>query len=97
MNLEELRKNWEVFAETDPLWAIMSDPRKRNGRWELAEFFQTGRRQIDETFGFLEEKGVEVRRGRAARLRLRGREAPDPGSGREVRDLLWGRPLLEHA
>jgi SAM-dependent methyltransferase len=65
MNLEELRKNWEVFAETDPLWAIMSDPRKRNGRWELADFFGTGQRQIDETFGFLDEKGVEVRRGKA--------------------------------
>jgi SAM-dependent methyltransferase len=65
MNLEELQKNWEVFGATDPLWAIMSEPTKRNGRWELDEFFQTGKRHIAESLALLTKLGVSVPRGKA--------------------------------
>jgi SAM-dependent methyltransferase len=36
------KKDWEALASTDPLWAICSDDSKRGGRWDLAEFFETG-------------------------------------------------------
>lgn len=41
MNLELLRENWEVFGDQDPLWAILTDPSRRGGRWDLEEFLQT--------------------------------------------------------
>lgn len=37
---------WDVLAETDPLWAILSDPSKRYGRWDVQEFFSTGTVEI---------------------------------------------------
>lgn len=32
----------------DALWAILSDPAKRHGRWDVDEFLATGRREIDQ-------------------------------------------------
>lgn len=36
------KQDWENLAATDPLWAICSDPDKRQGRWDLDEFMSTG-------------------------------------------------------
>jgi len=44
--LEHLRATWGVLGEDDPLWAILSDPRKRGGHWDLAEFFAAGEAEI---------------------------------------------------
>jgi len=37
---------WNALAEHDPLWAILSDPTRRGGRWDLETFFGTGAREI---------------------------------------------------
>ncbi len=46
MDLDELRRNWDGYAQTDPLWAIIARHDKRGGRWEIGEFFATGRHEI---------------------------------------------------
>lgn len=46
MSLGRNKQEWEDLAATDPLWAILSDPGKRGGRWELDEFFGTGEPEI---------------------------------------------------
>lgn len=46
MKLNELQDHWDRFGQVDPLWAILTDPSKKNGRWDLAEFFQTGVEEI---------------------------------------------------
>ena len=33
---------WDGHARRDPLWAILSDPAKKGGRWDTERFFQTG-------------------------------------------------------
>lgn len=40
------RRDWEELAEVDPLWAILSFPNKRFGRWEHDEFMATGEAQV---------------------------------------------------
>ena len=40
-------QDWEYLAKKDPLWAILSDPSKANGRWKLDEFFASGQSEID--------------------------------------------------
>ncbi|MEZ5277400.1 MAG: methyltransferase domain-containing protein [Opitutaceae bacterium] len=45
--LESTRKSWERFASEDPLWAILTDPEKRNGGWDVEEFFRSGADAID--------------------------------------------------
>ncbi len=44
--LEHLRATWRALGEDDPLWAILSDPDKRGGRWDITEFFAAGETEI---------------------------------------------------
>jgi ubiquinone/menaquinone biosynthesis C-methylase UbiE len=48
VSLSRLRQDWETLATLDPLWAILSDPSRRWGKWDLSEFLLTGDRQIAE-------------------------------------------------
>lgn len=56
---------WEHAARHDPLWAILSDPTKRGRRWDLAAFFETGRREISLLLYQLKQFGHEPNTGRA--------------------------------
>ena len=46
-NLAELKETWETFGQEDPLWAVLTDPSKRGGRWDVDEFFATGEREVE--------------------------------------------------
>jgi 2-polyprenyl-3-methyl-5-hydroxy-6-metoxy-1,4-benzoquinol methylase len=45
-NCKASEEFWNALAQDDPLWAILSDPARRGGRWDLTTFFQTGEREI---------------------------------------------------
>jgi SAM-dependent methyltransferase len=47
MELDDLQRNWEAFGEIDPLWAILTDPSKKNNRWNPEEFFASGEVEIE--------------------------------------------------
>jgi SAM-dependent methyltransferase len=49
-------QDWEYLAKKDALWAILSDPRKKDGRWSLDEFFAHGQMEIDRTLRYLERQ-----------------------------------------
>ena len=57
MNLSDLQATWEALGETDPLWAILSDPDKKGRRWTNAEFFATGIREIQALMNELRAPG----------------------------------------
>jgi SAM-dependent methyltransferase len=63
--LERHKQEWEELAKVDPLWAICTDAEHRGGRWELAEFFDTGEAEISEVLKASDDLGEPVRRGRA--------------------------------
>jgi SAM-dependent methyltransferase len=42
-DLADLQSTWEDLAKQDPLWAILSVPAKKGGKWDLEEFFYQGR------------------------------------------------------
>ena len=44
--IENLRATWGALGEDDPLWAILSDPDKRGGRWDVETFFASGEAEI---------------------------------------------------
>jgi SAM-dependent methyltransferase len=46
MDLEELQQNWNEFGKRDPLWAILTDPGRRGGKWGVEEFLASGRAEI---------------------------------------------------
>jgi SAM-dependent methyltransferase len=58
--LKELQRNWEGLAQADPLWAICTDPRKRNSQWTQEEFFATGRKEIETVLGYAAGIGVRI-------------------------------------
>lgn len=47
MSLRDNKQEWEEMALVDPLWAILSDPEKQRGGWNLGEFFQTGEVEVE--------------------------------------------------
>jgi SAM-dependent methyltransferase len=46
------QRDWEELAEVDPLWAVLSDPERRGGRWQLDEFLATGEADADRALDF---------------------------------------------
>lgn len=47
MSVRDLKAVWENLGRTDPLWAVLSEPERRHGAWDLAEFMATGRAAVD--------------------------------------------------
>jgi len=46
VKLNGQKERWDRLAREDPLWAILTDPAKRNGGWDVGEFFSTGVEEI---------------------------------------------------
>lgn len=46
MRIQRHRDDWEALAGLDPLWAILSDPTRQFGGWDLEHFFASGEREI---------------------------------------------------
>jgi SAM-dependent methyltransferase len=63
--LERLQNVWETHAKDDPLWAIISTPGKMGGKWDLNEFLQTGRHEIDQLLETLSSNDIEFERSSA--------------------------------
>ncbi|MGA7212809.1 MAG: class I SAM-dependent methyltransferase [Terrimicrobiaceae bacterium] len=53
------------MAKDDAMWAILTDPSKRDNKWRSEEFFKTGDDFIRGLFGVFIKAGVQVKRGTA--------------------------------
>jgi len=53
MSLRLLTRTWDDLGQQDPLWAILSHADKRGNRWDLDEFLQTGRDEIDAALSYV--------------------------------------------
>jgi SAM-dependent methyltransferase len=58
MTLEGQRRDWETLADTDPLWAVLTDPARKGGRWEPEEFFATGEAELADVLATAAELGL---------------------------------------
>jgi SAM-dependent methyltransferase len=47
MRLSTVQRYWDRQAHADPMWAILTDPAKADGRWDPQEFFATGTHEVD--------------------------------------------------
>lgn len=63
MNLDQLQQNWDKLGQEDAMWAILTDPTKKGGKWTADEFFQSGEEQIAETMKWLGSKNIKVNPG----------------------------------
>jgi SAM-dependent methyltransferase len=65
MRFTSLRRHWERLGRNDPYWAVLTDPEKRGGRWDVAEFFRSGVDEIESALDRATELGIAPARGRA--------------------------------
>ena len=63
--LKKLQRNWEGLARKDPLWAILADPSKKGGRWDVEEFFNTGQREAHDLIEHIDSLHVIMARDSA--------------------------------
>lgn len=59
-SLKELQRNWEGLAQADPLWAICTDPKKRNKQWTKEDFFATGRKELEAVLAYAARIGIRI-------------------------------------
>lgn len=55
MTLDRLKATWERLGKDDPLWAVLTDPDRRHGRWDVDEFLDAGHQPIDTVRELVEE------------------------------------------
>ncbi len=58
MKLDKLHQTWNTLGESDPLWAILSEPEKTGNRWNLDEFLRTGEEEIRGLMNYVESLSV---------------------------------------
>ena len=55
---------WDDWAKADPLWAIVSDPTQKGGKWDVEEFFATGRADVQALQREVADLGLQPGTGR---------------------------------
>jgi len=65
MRLRALRRHWDRLAQQDPLWAVLTDPGKRDGGWDVDQFFRAGTEELSAVLQRAARLGIVVSRRRA--------------------------------
>ncbi|HVW80786.1 MAG TPA: class I SAM-dependent methyltransferase [Mycobacteriales bacterium] len=65
MRLKRLREDWERLAEHDAYWAVLSDPAKRGGKWDVDAFYASGQAEIDYVMSYAGALRPDLARGDA--------------------------------
>src|ERR1700730_4271716 len=58
-----MMSNWNVLAELDPLWTILSDPEKKFGKWDAKAFFGTGTREAERVLAMCRANSLSISYG----------------------------------
>ncbi len=65
MNIKAFQENWNALGRADPMWAVLTDPTKKNNRWDRNEFFANGVAEIEWMWQGLQKLNIEIRPGTA--------------------------------
>lgn len=65
MNLSDWQKNWNELGKDDPLWVVLTDPSRKGGKWDPAEFFKTGQDEIAQVLSDVSALRPDLGRKRA--------------------------------
>lgn len=58
MSLDRLKSTWEELGKADPLWAVLTDPDRRHGGWDVDEFMATARTPVETAHRQLTDAGL---------------------------------------
>lgn len=62
---KRLSNKWNELCQYDPLWAILTDENKKDGKWDKNEFFKTGEHEIDDIIKYINSFGLNINTERA--------------------------------
>jgi SAM-dependent methyltransferase len=65
VRFDDLKTVWEGYGEADPLWAILTWDDRKDRKWDPAEFFATGERNVDSLWSEFERRGLAPANGSA--------------------------------
>jgi SAM-dependent methyltransferase len=65
MQVESQQQDWDELSALDPLWAILSSPGRRHGKWTLDDFFASGRNEVAEVLAIASRSGLPTTRDAA--------------------------------
>jgi ubiquinone/menaquinone biosynthesis C-methylase UbiE len=65
VQLERLRHVWAELGRDDPLWAVLSRPDTRGGRWDVEKFLETGQAEIQSQLEWFAQHDLPRRRHHA--------------------------------
>lgn len=65
MDLKNLQENWNELGKKDPLWSILTDPDKKGNQWEINDFFEQGKKEIDTLLKYIQALGINFKPGKA--------------------------------
>ncbi len=58
MSYKSSIKNWEGLAKRDALWSILTDSSKKDGKWQLEEFYRSGKEEVEAVWSLLDSLGA---------------------------------------
>jgi SAM-dependent methyltransferase len=61
-SLSKHKRDWDDLGRVDPLWAVLTSPERRYGKWNLEEFFASGTSEIDRVMQQAEQLGLPGQR-----------------------------------
>jgi SAM-dependent methyltransferase len=65
MSLGRHREDWERLAEVDAMWAVLTAPDRKGGRWDVTEFLATGEAEVEHVVSTAASFDRPARRERA--------------------------------
>lgn len=65
MTLKDVQKTYEDYGKEDPLYAVLSRKDAKNNKWDVDEFFASGREEIANAMRHLSKLGVDVNKNKA--------------------------------
>jgi SAM-dependent methyltransferase len=65
MTLKDVQNTYEVYGKEDPLYAVLSRKDAKDNKWDVDEFFASGRSEIAAAMEHLSKLTVSVNKGRA--------------------------------
>lgn len=60
MAVDRLKSTWESLGRVDPLWAVLTDPERRHGGWDVDEFLATAAQPVQDVVRLVDAAGLSL-------------------------------------
>lgn len=57
---DKYQEQWERLGDSDPYWAVLTDPKGKDNKWNKMLFFQSGEAEINNVFSKLKESFIVI-------------------------------------